>query len=326
MGAAMAHIGIAKLKLKQNKPGEMLSALTDAQQRNEQMTHHNQNYYRNLSYWNEAMGEYQRTYGSIDSAYHYQRKALQTYKSATYDTDHDELTEREVEYLIREEKQQSFFLKQQNKNLLIALVVGSLFLLVILGITYFYINSRRKIKRQNSLISVKNEELIKSLHLQDILLSEVHHRVKNNLQFLAGLLSLEDTTGSIKGKKIVDQLTRRIQSISIIHEQLYMQEEGNTINAQTYLSSLFKSYNNISGTVTNFNFSIFAEDIHLNIATMLPIGILCSELINNSLKHAHLPIDLVNVNVRITREGADHHFIYADNGIGIQREMTTSTI
>lgn len=167
------------------------------------------------------------------------------------------------------------------------------------------------------MIASKNEALNKSLHRQSILLSEVHHRVKNNLQLVISLLS-------VRAYKIGDKaiqthfegISNKIHSISLIHEQLYQSGEFELINLKTYFTQLTSHFQALNNTNQQIEFRVEIEAIFLNLDTILPLGIICAELISNSLKYGHQPDKQVTIQLVIKKLEDKYHFYYQDNGLG----------
>ncbi len=133
------------------------------------------------------------------------------------------------------------------------------------------------------------EELIKeSLREKEVLLKEIHHRVKNNLQVISSLINLQSQY--IKGKKAVEMFNEtqnRIRSMALIHEQLYQSRNVAMIGfkeyAQNLLNNLLDSYEIDSDAI---ELSINIEDLSMTIDNAIPCGLIINELVSNSLKYA----------------------------------------
>jgi PAS domain S-box-containing protein len=169
------------------------------------------------------------------------------------------------------------------------------------------------------------DALEKSLTEKVILIKEVHHRVKNNLQIISSLLNLQATSKLNKSvEEILKDSQSRIYSIALLHEKLYNSEDFSNIDHKEYLRSLINNllvtFRGVSGRI-----SIFYDiaDIKLNINTLLLLGMIISELISNSLKHAYpegtegeIKIALkTDVNKKIIS------LEVADNGIGLPENI-----
>ncbi len=131
------------------------------------------------------------------------------------------------------------------------------------------------------------DEILRSLKEKELLLREIHHRVKNNLQIISTLLTLQSSQSK---KNNVNDLYResqnRIQSIALIHENLYHSDDLAHINFETYvkglITDLFDSYG-VNASKIKLNLKI--EEVTLGIETAIPCGLIINELVSNSLKH-----------------------------------------
>ncbi len=182
------------------------------------------------------------------------------------------------------------------------------------------------------------EQLKESLNEKDILLKEIHHRVKNNLMVISSLLSLQSRY--IKDKdtlNIFRESQSRARSMALIHEKLYNSDDLKRINfgeyIQTLTADLFYTY--VPGpSLLKLNMDV--DDVMLDINTAVPLGLIVNELVSNSMKHAFPSLyclelednrancqnEMMNeINVNFKPEG--DHFILAvkDNGVGFPEEL-----
>ncbi len=137
-------------------------------------------------------------------------------------------------------------------------------------------------------IKKAEEDAKKSLKEKEILLREIHHRVKNNLQVISSLLSLQqDKIDDRKTNDIFSEAKARIHSMAIIHETLYQSDNLSEIKCQRYLENLISQLLLIYSYWSNrVDITIKAEEIVLNIEQAVPCGLIVTEIITNSLKHA----------------------------------------
>ena len=162
-----------------------------------------------------------------------------------------------------------------------------------------------------------------SLEEKEVLLKEIHHRVKNNLQIISSLLDLQ--SGYIKEEatlKMFEESQRRVKSMALVHEELYGSEDLARIDFAHYIQNLtnhlFRSYGvNPDDIVTKIN----VDDVLLDIDKAIPCGLIINELVSNSLKHAfpdggkgEIRIDLSVVN------DSQFGLMVSDNGVGYPKD------
>ena len=171
-----------------------------------------------------------------------------------------------------------------------------------------------EIKEKNQV----NIELQKSIKEKDVLLAEVHHRVKNNLAVVSGLLDLQNVF--VKEKVISDILKdskNRIKSIALLHEKLYVHKDLDKIDVKEYINELIY-FIKLSYQQKSINIQIEAdiESIQLSMETALPFSLLVNELITNSYKHAFFGKEEGKINIDFKTEGEFLMFKYKDDGLG----------
>jgi len=171
---------------------------------------------------------------------------------------------------------------------------------------------------------LSEEQLKRSLKDKVILLREIHHRVKNNLQVISSILSLqamylEDDTYI----SVFNECQNRIRSMSLIHEKLYQSENISNIDFKDYLISLvnrlmrFYRYDQAS---VGFHESI--PEIDLNIDIAIPCGLIINELVSNSLKYAFQEKHVGTISISLIElDDSNIELIVADDGIGIPSKI-----
>ncbi|MCC7557759.1 MAG: PAS domain S-box protein, partial [Methanobacteriaceae archaeon] len=134
---------------------------------------------------------------------------------------------------------------------------------------------------------VAENKIKKSLREKEILLREIHHRVKNNLQIISTLLELQ--CDQIKDEEVMElyrESENRIQSIALIHENLYQSDDLASIQIDEYINNLLNDLMNSYGIESSVNLNIDVDRITLGIETAIPCGLIINELVSNSLKYA----------------------------------------
>jgi len=166
----------------------------------------------------------------------------------------------------------------------------------------------------------KTNELLKiSLKEKEILLKEIHHRVKNNLQIISSLLNLQSS--SIPDENIQDifnDCRNRVNSMSLIHENLYQSPDLNNIDFDKYVKNLADSLQSSYSTKNAIALNIDIHDVFLNINTAVPCGLIINELVSNAIKHAFPNNTEGEINVSFHKlNNKEYKLIVSDNGIGI---------
>jgi len=209
---------------------------------------------------------------------------------------------------------------------LIELIVGFIiFLVIIRQIITFNENKNLLIIAEKEIESRKNaENKIKlSLEEKNILLQEIHHRVKNNMQIISSLLNLQTRyVDDEEAVNVLKESQNRVRSMAMIHEKLYQSNDLSHINfvdyIQSLVSNLFYSYN-----IKNLQIKSILEidDIRLNMETAVPCGLIISEIVSNSLKYA-FPNEMhgeILVSLKSVEDG--YELIISDNGVGLPEEL-----
>jgi PAS domain S-box-containing protein len=167
------------------------------------------------------------------------------------------------------------------------------------------------------------EQIKKSLREKDILLREIHHRVKNNIQVITSMLNLH--TKYIDDKKyteLIKEMQLRIWSMALIHEKLYMSEDISNINFNEYIkelvNELFRSY---GANINLIKPQIIVKDISFGLDTAIPCGLIINELVSNSLKHAFPNRQNNIINIELSKEEKKFKLYISDNGIGLPKSF-----
>ena len=185
-------------------------------------------------------------------------------------------------------------------------------------ITLFNIGLGIKLK-EYILVNNENKLVKKLLSEKELLLKEVHHRVKNNLQVISSLLALQSRSiDDLKAKQAIEEGRNRVQSMSLIHKQLYQKDDLSGVDMSIYLTDLskhlFQTYN-IHGE--NIQFSSTIDTLVLDVDTVIPIGLITNELITNSLKYAFPNNAKGKIHLSLKEKNNCLELTVEDDGIGI---------
>ncbi|WP_417360990.1 sensor histidine kinase [Galbibacter sp.] len=199
-------------------------------------------------------------------------------------------------------------------------------LLVILFCLYISgdIFGRMLLGNYNKLYHSKRE-IEKKNHEKELLLKEIHHRVKNNLQTISSLLNMQArATDNQEIKSILHSNHNRVFSMAMVHEMLYAHEDLSKIDYQNYVEQLCNfQIGSFKKSDEDIQYNINIKSIKLNIETAVPLSLLISELITNSLKHAFPNTDKGIIKISIEKTDPVYFLLtYSDTGIG----MDTATI
>ncbi len=168
------------------------------------------------------------------------------------------------------------------------------------------------------------KELMESYEERGALLSEIHHRVKNNLAIISGLIQLQILEA--EDEKTAEQLNKsvnRIKSIALIHEQLYQSKSFSEIslkeNIKNQAETLLTMYN--SEISTHVDMKLDLEDVQININQALTCGLLLNEILTNAFKHAFKNRDTGQIQIKLKETDGKISLTVRDNGVGIPNEQ-----
>lgn len=285
-------------------------------------------------YW--GLEYYYKELNRIDSAYHYATLKTEIDDSIRGIMEKELGNDIELKYnddlnkKIIEQKDKEF--KNQQKVNLVQLIIFLIIGIVLIMLLIFVINSNRKKNRMNKLlqeqkasIALKNEIIDISLKEKEVLLKEIHHRVKNNLQIISSLLNLQSKNITDKhALDILEEGKERIQAIALIHHRLYRSDNFSYISMEEYLPDLIaqlkKAY--VSSTF-KLDTTIQTDNIKMSLDTAVPLGLIICELITNSFKHAFT--ERKDGEILISLQAGDQPksfvLLVKDNGVGFKYGM-----
>lgn len=170
---------------------------------------------------------------------------------------------------------------------------------------------------------IAEEKLKNSLKEKEILLKEVHHRVKNNLQVISSILNLQSSYVNDESTlTILRESQDRIKTMSIIHESLYQANDFSEINFSQYIVSLSKNLVHSYGILDSFIETKFEIDnVSLSLDLSIPCGLIINELVSNALKYAFKGRKKGKLNISLLLNNGVVTIIVADNGVGIPKDL-----
>lgn len=166
------------------------------------------------------------------------------------------------------------------------------------------------------------EQVKRSLREKHILLQEIHHRVKNNLQIVSSLVAMQAAQVSdAEARRAFSETQSRIRSIAMLHQKLYGTKDVSEIDMSEYIRDLVQS---IRGTQSHQNMTIECncDRVFMSLDRAVPCGLILNELVTNSLKHAFLIHRRTNrIEVRLVRDDASFVLEVIDNGVGLPEDF-----
>lgn len=167
------------------------------------------------------------------------------------------------------------------------------------------------------------EELLKdSLKEKELLLREIHHRVKNSLQIISSLLSLQ--AAEVDDEDIVERYREsenRIHTIALIHESLYQSTDISSVNFKNYVDILMEDMIHSYHAGDNIKTTLKLGDYNLGIETAIPVGLIINELVSNALKHAFKDDENGEIILSLDKREDGYCLTVEDNGVGLPDEV-----
>jgi PAS domain S-box-containing protein len=172
---------------------------------------------------------------------------------------------------------------------------------------------------------IADEALKKSLREKEILLKEIHHRVKNNLQIVTSLLKLQSSYVKDESvKRLFQESQNRVHSMSLIHQKLYQTKDLSHIEFKDYIETVVTHLQHSFGLLEDrVNISIDVQNIVMSIDNAIPAGLVINELVSNSLKHAFPEgrKGSIYINLAYDEFNREYWLVVRDNGIGIPSDF-----
>ena len=259
--------------------------------------------------------------GMYEEAARYQRIKLKQQRTEFDELLASRVTELNAQYQKEEQDRRIELLSTQNElqearlsRQRLLLYGGGTILLLILGLLLVIWRFYQKVKNQHGVIT-------KALREKEVLLKEIHHRVKNNLQIVSSLLNLQ--ARKIKDQKASEVLREgraRVQSMSLIHQSLYRRDNLTGVNISDYLErlcqSVLETYQTGDSTI---HWQTDVEPIMLDVDSVVPLGLIVNELLTNTLKYAFPDGRDGRIWIQAREQTDGLELIVRDDGIGMQQ-------
>ncbi len=167
------------------------------------------------------------------------------------------------------------------------------------------------------------EKLRESIEEKEMLLKEIHHRVKNNLMIISSLLNLQaNYLKDQESKEIFKESQNRAKSMALIHERLYQSKNLKSIGFKDYITTLSKElYQNYVKDPSSVGLQLFIEDVDMDVDQAIPLGLILNEIITNSMKYG-FPGDLTGkVFIDLSKKGETFTLRVGDDGVGLPEDL-----
>ncbi len=211
----------------------------------------------------------------------------------------------------------------QQKRVQLLFIIGVVLLMLVVVILYRTYRNKNKINEQlnmlNENLAQKNAQLDKRNAENELLLKEIHHRVKNNLEILSGLLSLQAAQiDHPSAQAVMLSSQNRVLSMGIIHQKLYQKDNLAAIEMKDYFQNLSESILDSFNETNRIKVHCNMEPIELDVDTAVPIGLIANELLTNALKYAFVKKEAGEIQISLTRTGITNELLFQvrDNGVG----------
>tara|TARA_R110002050_G_scaffold299089_1_gene463788 strand:- start:18918 stop:20906 length:1989 start_codon:yes stop_codon:yes gene_type:complete len=287
-------------------------------------------YYTNTLYLSQAFS----SLSQFDSAYYYAKKYIYLTDSIASNRSIEKSAQLAVSVELKHKEQimqkallqvHKEKLNAQNSKLTLEWIIGASGFLAILFLLVLFLLQKKtsqKTKLQNLIIDYEHKTKLveKSLEEKEYLLKEIHHRVKNNLQIISGILKLQSVHSKNKEfKDIMQQSQNRIQSMALIHQMLYQNEDIRYIPFKGYLEKLTHQIASTYMVDTNhIKVDVLIEEIKFDVETAIPLGLIVNELLSNAFKHAYPEGQNGNIVIWLKHDSKNEfNLIVKDDGIGL---------
>lgn len=275
------------------------------------------NIYTRMGNFKEALS-YKNQYAQMnDTLFSEQTEEIATNMEAKFE---NEKKAREIENLTQKTEIQELQLARNN-ILIISFTIGLILALISVVI---YARTNREKRKAMELLQEQNNNIKRQKEEKEVLLKEIHHRVKNNLQVINSLIRLQCAyTDDRIALELFDECQNRIISMALIHEKMYEAHDLSNINIQEYVTQLAQNLLRSYRLNQRIELDIDVKLSNLSLDTLIPLGLLLNELISNSLKHAFKNLDEGRINIELERSASGmYELTIGDNGVGLPRDFS----
>ncbi|MEY3433347.1 MAG: hypothetical protein RL131_1283, partial [Bacteroidota bacterium] len=226
----------------------------------------------------------------------------------------------QIQLLQKETQLKDLTITDGKKQRLIFILALSILVLVSVAIFYQYKNKQRVSKE----LAQKNHIISIALGEKEVLLKEIHHRVKNNLQVISSLLNLQSRSISDQAAlEAINEGKNRVKSMALIHQNLYRDDDLTHVDMRDYIEKLIHSlFSSYAIQPDKIKLITHIDDIQLDVDVVVPLGLIINELVSNALKYAFEDGGEGILEIFLKRELNRLELIVKDNGKGLPLDWT----
>lgn len=258
-------------------------------------------------------------HGYFEKALDFQNKAMKI-NTETYSEQLSKSLAANEGNIIRREKELEVEHEKEKNSLYVLLVALAVVIVLVLTFVLF------KMKKQTKLLAKKNVQIETALYEKQLLLKEVHHRVKNNFQIVSSLLELQSRgIEDDKARELAEEGKNRVKSMALIHQNLY-QNDNLSIPFADYVEKLVAEISSMYGKGKNTKITYQLEDVSFDVDTAIPLGLIVNELITNAFKYGSSAPGGGEIEVSIHKKDENYFELQVkDNGQGMPEGFDIST-
>ncbi len=230
-----------------------------------------------------------------------------------------ESAEYELKLARQKGEQQAIENKRQQQFIIAISIIAFLLIFFVIGLV---MTNRRNRSLHKQL--VENRDTIEhELITKKALLKEIHHRVKNNLQIISSMLSIQSQyTNDSRLDEVIGECRSRIVSMSLIHESLYKKEDDEKSLFSNYIKQLMPQLiDTYHIDKSKIDLKMNIEEFELSLDDSVPCGLLINEIVSNSLKHAFPDGTNGRIDLKMFKDGRNMVLQISDNGVGLKKEV-----
>jgi len=163
-------------------------------------------------------------------------------------------------------------------------------------------------------LRIQNRELLLKNKQKTFLIQEIHHRVKNNLQFVRSILKMQKRLKTVNAEESLADISRRIDAMSLVHEMLYTDGDAMTVSAKEYFERLMDVSESFYNQNNKMHISLDIAPVDFPLEKLIALGLICSELLANSVKHVFDKVENPHFKIRLEETDSGHLLHVQDNG------------